>query len=220
MRKHTHRLGLLGTFLTFAVVGGSTAIALPAQASVHAQATTNTTTSTSSHAPTTTGQGASTASSHQPAQAINAQANAQTHLVAAQLTACNNREAAINNILSRIDTRAQNQITLFGTIATRVENFYATQGKTLSNYTQLVAAINTAQAQTNTDFGTMHTNSTFSCSASNPKGMVTAFQSYLKTEITDLQNYRTAVKNLIVGVASVNGVTVSSSNQSSTQGGQ
>lgn len=207
MRKHIHRFWLLSTVLAFAVVSGSTVLALPAQASVHAQAATNTT-------------GSSTASSHAPTQAVNAQANAQTHLATAQLTACKNREAAITNIMTRIDTRGQNQITLFGTIATRVEAFYTKQDKTLSNYDQLVAAVNSAQTQANTDFGTLQTNSTFSCSANDPKGMVTAFQSYLKTEITDLQNYRTAVKNLIVGVASVNGVTVSGSSTSSTQGGQ
>ncbi len=208
MRKYLSKLGLISSALALAVVSGSTVFALPAQASVHAQATGNTTTNST---------GSSATSSHEPTQATNAQANAQTHLATAQLTACKNRETAITNIMTRIDTRAQNQITLFSTIATRVENFYAKQGKTLSNYDQLVAAVSATQTQANADFGTMQTNSTFSCNSSNPKGTVTAFQTYLKTEITDLQNYRTAVKNLIVGVASVNGVTVSNS---STQGGQ
>ena len=67
---------------------------------------------------------------------------------------------------------------------------------------------------------TMNSSGTFSCSLSNPKGMVTSFQGYLKTEITDLQNYRLAVKNLIVAVASANGISVSTSNQTnSSQGG-
>ncbi len=210
MRKHIHNFRLLGTILSFVAISSSTVLALPSQARVHAQAANSTATTTN---PT----GSSAASSHQPSQATSGQSNGQTHLLAAQLKVCQNRETTINNILSRIDTRAQNQITLFGTIATRVEGFYTKQGKTLINYSQLVAAVNTAQTQANTDFGTLKTNSTFSCSSSNPKGMVTAFRGYLKTEITDLQNYRTAVKNLIVGVASANGVTVSGS---STKGGQ
>ena len=212
MRKYIYKIGILSAALALVFVSSSTVLALPAQATANAQGNTNINAPTDSNAAassqtTTTGQGATQAT------------NAQTHLATAQLTACKNREAAITNIMTRIDTRAQNQITLFGTIATRVEAFYTKQGKTLSNYDQLVAAVNAAQAQANKDFGTLQSNNTFSCSASNPKGMVTAFQSYLKTEITDLQNYRTAVKNLIVGVASVNGVTVSSSSQSSTQGG-
>ncbi len=210
MRKHIHKFGLVGTVLTFALVSGSTVLALPPQASAHAQANntaitsgTPSTDSTNPHQPTATGQ-----------------ASGKAHLAAGQLKACQNREAAITNIMTRIDTRAQNQLTLFGTIATRLETFYTTKGKTVSNYNQLLAAIASAKAQAETDFGTLQTNSNFTCSSTDPKGMVTAFQSYLKMEISDLQNYRTAVKNLIVAVATANGVTVSSSNQSSTQGGQ
>lgn|SRR5487761_1534567 len=215
MRQYTRKIGMFSTAFALVFVSSSTVLALPAQATAHAQGNTNTNTSTgataaTSQQPTTSGQGSSQA---------NGQANGQAHLATAQLKACQNRENAINNIMTRIDTRAQNQITLFGTIATRVEAFYTKQGKTVSNYDQLVAAVNTAEAQANTDFGTVKTNSTFSCSASDPKGMVTAFQGYLKTEISDLQNYRTAVKNLIVAVASANGVTVSNSNQSSASTG-
>lgn len=208
MQKHITRLGLISSVFAFALIGGSVAFALPPQASAHAQ---------------TTGPGYSGTNnpSTSIAQASNGKANGQSHLAAAQLKACQNRENAINNIMSRIDTRAQNQINLFSTIATRVENFYTQQGKTLANYNQLVAAVNTAQAQAENDFSTLKSASNFSCSTSNPKGMVTAFQSYLKTEISVLQNYRTTVKNLIVGVASANGVNLSSSNQSgSSAGGQ
>ena len=208
MQKHITRFGLMCSVFAFALIGGSVAFALPPQASAHAQ---------------TTGPGYSGTNnpSGNTVQASNGKANGQLHLAAAQLKACQNRENAINNIMSRIDTRAQNQISLFSTIATRVENFYTQQGKALSNYSQLVAAVNAAQTQAENDFSTLKSTSNFSCSISNPKGMVTAFQSYLKTEISVLQNYRTTVKNLIVGVASANGVNLSSSNQSgSSAGGQ
>ena len=208
MRKYFTKLGLISSSLALVVMGGSAAFALPAQASTH------TTAQAAGNNP-----GQSSTNNPGSSQSGGGQANGQAHLQAAQLKACQNRSNAISNIMSRIDTRAQNQITLFSTIATRVETFYTQKGKTLSNYPQLVAAVASAKAQAETDFGTMQTNSTFSCSASNPKGMVTAFQSYLKTEISDLQNYRTAVKNLIVGVASANGVSVSSTNQPTTTQG-
>jgi hypothetical protein len=207
MRKYFTKLGLISSSLALVVMGGSVAFALPAQATTHA--------------PQTAGSNPGYSSTNNPgsSQSGNGQANGQAHLQAAQLKACQNRSKAISNIMSRIDTRAQNQITLFSTIATRVENFYTQKGKTLSNYSQLLAAVTAAKTQAETDFGTLKTNSTFSCSASNPKGMVSAFQSYLKTEISDLQNYRTAVKNLIVGVASANGVNISSTNQSTAAQG-
>ncbi len=182
--------------ILLALVGSSPALALPAQASVHAQVS------------------SSQGSSHSTA----AQANAQTHLAAAQLQACQNRENVIKTIMSRIDTRAQNQIALFGTIATRVEALYVKQGKTFSNYDQLVAAVNAAQAQANSDFKSLSTNTSFNCTGNDPKGMVSSFQGYLKLEITDLQSYRTAVKNLIVGVAQAQGQALPALNQTTTGG--
>ncbi len=202
MRKHLTKLGLASSVLALALAGPSIALALPPHASVRAQAA-NTNASIND--------GSSGASLNQPT-------TGQTHLAAAKLRACQNREAAINNIMSRIDTRAQNQLTLFGTIAARVENFYTSKSKSISNYDQLLAAITLAKSQAETDLSTMEANSSFSCTANNPKGMVTAFQGYLKTEINDLQSYRTSVKNLIVAVAQANGVTVS--DQSNAQGGQ
>ncbi len=219
MRKQTLKLGMFGTVLMLGLVSGSTALALPSQANVHAMAAAHSTTTGSVGSSSVAGgqvtasAGSSIGSDHAAA----GQAKGQSHLAAAQLRACNNRQAAIKNIMTRIDTRAQNQISLFGTIATRVEIFYVSKGKTFSNYNQLVLSVNAAKAQAETDFGTLRVNSSFSCGSSNPKSMVLAFQGYLKTEISDLRNYRTSVKNLIVGVASANGLKVSGSN---TQGGQ
>ena len=206
MLKNIKKLSLPGMVIVFVLGAGSVAFALPAQATAHAPST----------QPSATANAA--VSGQANAHAVSGQANAQVHLAAAQLKACQNRQNAINNIMTRIDERAKNQITLFNTIATRVENFYTTQGKTLNNYAQLVTAVNNAKDQADTDFATMQSTGTFSCTLNNPKGIVTAFQGYLKTEISDLQNYRLAVKNLIVGVASANGVTLSASN--TNQGGQ
>lgn len=190
--------------IALALVGGSAAVfALPPQANAHAQ-----------------GSDSQTTNNTNSSQGTTSQTNGQAHMTAGKLRACQNREKTINTIMKRIDTRAQNQITLFSTIATRVESFYTKKGKTASNYDQLVAAVNAAKTKADTDFGTLHTSSTFNCSSDNPKGMVMTFQDYLKQEISDLQNYRTAVKNLIVGVAKAEGTTLSNTDQPSTQGGQ
>ena len=212
MKKYIHKLGLPIIVLLTAMTSGLVAFAIPPQASIHANAASNNSVANNRSVDQNT-----VASSH----ATNpGSVNGQAHLVAAQLKACQNRENAVNTIIARINTRTKNQLTLFGTIATRVENFYIQNGNTLSNYSQLVADINSAETVANNDLATMTATSSFSCTANNPKGIVTAFQGYLKTEINDLQNYRTAVKNLIVGVASVNGVTVSTSSQSTTGGSQ
>lgn len=207
MRKTSLKIGLVGSAFLLTTLSSSVAFGLPQQANAHAQAANN---------------GASNAKDSQTASstAVQNQTTSDTHGQAGKLKACQNREAAINKIMTNIDTRAQNQLSLFTTIADRVETFYTTSGKTVTNYSQLVGAIDTAKTTAETDLGTLQTNSTFSCSSSDPKGMVTSFQSYLKTEISDLQSYRTAVKNLIVAVAKANSVTVNDGTGSTTQGGQ
>lgn len=221
MHKTLLKAGLISSILTLVFVGSSAVLALPSQASAHAQAVpggppAGSSGNSYSGNPSGVNAGANAGGS---AQASSGQSQGQTHMQAGQLKACQNRQSAITNIMNRIDTRTQNQLNLFSTIATRVENFYTSQGKTFSNYTQLVNAVNAAKAKAETDLTTLKSNTTFSCSSTNPKGMVTAFQSYLMTAISDLQNYRTAVKNLIVGVATANGVTVSTSATSTTSTG-
>lgn len=207
MRKVVRKIEFLSASLTIALISGSAALALSSQATIHSQSTTNTSV-TSSNA---------SVSSDQSTQVSSSQSNNQTHLSEGKLKSCLNREKTINNILSRIDIRTQKQLNLFGTIATRVEGFYTLKGKTVTNYNQLVASVATAKAQAEKDYIAMQTNSSFSCEVTNPKGIVINFKAYLKTEITDLQNYRNAVKNLIVAVASANSANVSTSNQTSSQ---
>lgn len=147
-------------------------------------------------------------------QAAEHETDGRAHLVAAKLRVCQNRQRAITNIMSRIADRGQKQLTLFGTIATRVETFYANKGKTLSSYDSLVADVNAKQAAAQTTVDTIKSASIgFSCDGTNPQGFVSSFKSSLKSEITALQDYRTSVKNLIVGVKSVQGTTASAANQ-------
>jgi hypothetical protein len=134
------------------------------------------------------------------------------HLSGGKLKTCQNRQTEITSIMTRSVTRAQNQLDLFATIASRTEGFYTKRGKTLTNYDNLVAAIASAKAQAETDLQTLKGFS-FSCDSSDPKGQITAFKAALATERSDLQAYRTAVKNLIVGVKSVQGATTQSEAQ-------
>jgi hypothetical protein len=141
----------------------------------------------------------------------------KSHLKSGQLKVCQNRSNVITTIITRANTRAQNQITLFTTVATRVENFYTSKGKTAGNYDQLVATVNSAKTQATTDLATLKTNSTFSCSANNPSGVVSTYRTDLQTERSDLQTLRTAVHELIIGVAKAEGYTLSTS---ATKGAQ
>lgn len=211
MRKQVHKVGLLSAVLAFAFMSGSTVLALPPQPTAHAQGASNKPTSTSVD-------GSTAASSHQPAQATDAKASGQAHLAAAQLKACQKRETAINNIMSRISDRGQKQLDLFTSIATRTETFYTDKGTTLSNYDALVTDVTAKKAVAQTSVDAVKGDSiTFKCDGTDPKGMATVFKEALKSEITALKDYKTAVKNLIVGVKSAQGATTSADNK--TTGG-
>ncbi len=135
---------------------------------------------------------------------------AQTRLADAKLKACQNREKAITNIMSRLADRGQKQLNLFSSIADKTEAFYATKGKTVATYDALVADLATKKAAAEEAVNTVtSTSTTFKCDGTDPKGVVSSFKDSLKAEITTLKDYRTAVKDLIVGVKSAQGVTSS-----------
>jgi hypothetical protein len=217
MYKYITKLSLVFTAIALIIVGSSAVYALNTQIKV---ATSTTTKANANSVSTNYSVGSQQGSnqSSKSSQASTAQANAAARLSANQLRVCQKRQTVIANIMTRINTRMQNQIQLFSTIATRVETFYTKQGKTLSTYSQLVAAVNSAQTLATTNLVNVKSSSTFSCSSVNPQALITTFRTNLKTEISDLNNFKTAVKNLIVGVASANKVTVSTSAQSNVQG--
>lgn len=144
---------------------------------------------------------------------------AQTKLSDAKLKSCQNREKAITNKMARISDRGQKQLDLFSSIAEKTEKFYADKGKTLSNYDVLVADVATqkAAAQTAVD-AVKSTSIEFKCDGTDPKGAASSFKVALKSEIDALKAYKTSVKNLIVGVKSVQGTTTSTENN--TEGNQ
>lgn len=137
-------------------------------------------------------------------RAAEAKEKAKTRLADAKLKACQNREKTITNIMSRLAERGQKQLNLFTTIANRTEAFYVAKGKTLTNYDTLVADVATKKAAAQTAIDTIKsTGSTFKCDGTDPKGAVSSFKLNLKTQAAALKEYKTAVKNLIVGVKSV-----------------
>lgn len=146
-------------------------------------------------------------------------------LDAAKAQSCQKRQKAVTNIMARIVDRGTKQIGVFDAIATRTETFYSSHNLSLANYATLVAAVNAAKTKAQTDLAAVKAADTFSCTSSDPKGQVITFKTALKLEIADLKAYKTAVKNLIVGVKSVAGTTspspsVSPSSSPAVSGGQ
>jgi len=138
---------------------------------------------------------------------------AETRLADAKLKACQNREEAITNIMTRMGDRGQKHIELFTKISDRVQAFYVDKGSVLSTYDTLVADVNDAKTVAQTAVDTTKAAATeFSCEADDPRGLAEAFKTNLKAQISALNEYKTAVKDLIVGVKSVQSTTVPENN--------
>jgi DNA repair exonuclease SbcCD ATPase subunit len=129
----------------------------------------------------------------------------QEKLSASQLEICNHREANINNRIMRIGDRSTKYLTLFNSISERAQDFYANKGNTLSNYGELIADVSEKKVAAEAAVGVINEmRASFNCDSANPKSAVDDFKVRLQTAVTALKEYRTSVKNLIVGIKSVN----------------
>ncbi len=118
---------------------------------------------------------------------------------------CEAYAQVIQNRSDNMVRNAQNMLSVFVSIASRVEDFYANKllpgGKTVPNYDTLVANIASNSASVNTALTKATTDaSAFSCTNPDPKGQVKAFEQDMSSVRQALKNYRTSVRNLILGV--------------------
>lgn len=121
-----------------------------------------------------------------------------------KLRICQTREDKINSHMDAIAERGQKKIDLFSTIAERVKSFYLSKGKVLANYDELVVAVDAKKATAQAAVDAVISSSvTFDCEGDDPKGMAGEFKDKVKAMNSALKEYKTAVKNLIVGVKSV-----------------
>src|SRR3989344_5038514 len=121
-----------------------------------------------------------------------------------KLKICQEREDHISSSMTGAASRGEEKIALFTKIAERTEAFYVYKGKVLSNYADLVAAVNTAKAAAQAAVDTVKAGSDdFKCDGDNPKAAAKLFKIDIQAMNDALKDYRTAVKNLIVGIKSV-----------------
>lgn len=222
MKHLSTKLGLaFGTLALFMLISAPV-FAQDGSSSTNVEAESSSGSATASSTSTETTGGDTHGSSHGGSTptdthtSVETETGAETHLNGSKLTFCENHKDAISAIMSRIADRGQKQTDLFTTIATRVETFYTQSGKTVNNYNTLVADVNAKHTAAQTAVNTIKADSTtFTCTSTNPQGMVSTFKNALKTEIAALQAYRMSVRNLTVAVKSV----VETSSSSTTTGG-
>jgi hypothetical protein len=138
-------------------------------------------------------------------------------LTAKKLKACENRQANINERTTRISDRGTKHLALFTSIAERAKAFYVKKGNVLANYDTLVADVEAKKVAAQTTVDTIATSkATFTCEGNDPKLAVDDFKAKLTLRNNALKEYRTAVKNLIVGIKSVNSTTTPAADNKQT----
>ena len=142
-----------------------------------------------------------------PVFAISPPPQAQMRLTEARLKSCQARENSLKTRSSSLTSMATNMLDTFASITKRVEDYYATSGKTVANYDVLVADIQMKKVAVQTSLTAAQNDvAGFSCTSDDPKGHMTLFLKDMKNVKLALNNYRTSVKNLIVAVRRVTAV--------------
>lgn len=126
-------------------------------------------------------------------------------LTETRLRSCEAKETATKSRMKSLLRLAANIEEKFDAIAGRVKNFYTNKivpsGKTLPNYDVLLADINTKKALIDDDLTAAQNKvNAFTCTADDPKDLLTGFRTDMQKVKTDLKNFRTSIKNLIVAV--------------------
>lgn len=133
--------------------------------------------------------------------------NTKARLDEARLKACEARETAISKRMEMLGRLSTNILTKFSNITDRVVEFYESkmvpEGKTLSNYDELIANINAKKEAVSNALSTAQ-GSTFSCDSDDPKGQLETFRDNMKSVKSALQEYRSSIKDLIVAIRSLN----------------
>lgn len=126
----------------------------------------------------------------------------------AKLKVCKNREQNIKNSMSRIAERGNKQMAVFTKITTNVQEYYTASGKTLDNYQALVDAVNDKKAKAQAQVNIIQSSKdSFTCDGERPMASIETFKANAKAMNSALNEYKRAVKDLLVAVKSIQDTT-------------
>jgi hypothetical protein len=127
---------------------------------------------------------------------------AKTKLTDAKKKVCQLRSDHIQSKMTNIVAHGTKQLATFDAIADKVKAFASDHNQKPASYDALVADVAAKRQAAVEGLAAMKTDQTdFSCDG-DAHGVADSFKTALKSEISLLKAYKTAVKNLIVGVKS------------------
>lgn len=123
-------------------------------------------------------------------------------LTTQQLNACQQAAPKLTAALNRMVSRRQSQLTLYTTIMNRVESYYTQNGKPYASHATLAANAAAAQQNAQDQLQSLRTTAAagFDCTANDPHSAAQALVLQARAQLAALQDYRSAVRNLIIGI--------------------
>ena len=113
---------------------------------------------------------------------------------------CEHHKAVIERILAHANNRGEHHLLVFATIASRVEDFYKDKDLDVANYQELVDEVNSKHDDAEAAIQAVDDDINLDCEGANPVGRVNTFIHRVKEMHMALKDYRTAIKDLIVGI--------------------
>ncbi|HET7630115.1 MAG TPA: hypothetical protein VFK03_01960 [Candidatus Saccharimonadales bacterium] len=126
-------------------------------------------------------------------------ADHQAKLADKRLEVCNKRTEKINQIVGRSVEQSRKNLAVFSSIEQRVEDFYASKQLSADDYVSLTDAADQKKADAEAALQ-VAAETEFSCDQTNPARPGEIVKNLMQSQHRALKDYRTAVKNLIVGV--------------------
>lgn len=124
----------------------------------------------------------------------------QGKLTELRLANCERRLATIESIMNRAATQGTKHLGVFDKVLQRVTDFYESKGLNVSNYDDLLEATADKQAAAKTAIDAVNDSLEFECTSDNPVGKANLFNGKVRAMHKALKDYRTSIKNLIVGI--------------------
>lgn len=132
-----------------------------------------------------------------------AEARKTARLDTARKTKCENVERNVANRAANFVRHAERHLEVFDKIAERTKAFAIEKDKQPDNYDALVSEAGAKRAQAVTDIESFKSMAAqFDCDSDNPTAAGKVLKEQAKVVRASLKEYRTSIKNLIVGVKS------------------
>lgn len=118
-----------------------------------------------------------------------------------RLVRCQEKSEQINRVLERGSARGTEQLARLDQIAKRIQEFYRSHSYTVTNYEDLVSAINLNREEVVTTLSQMNVDGKrFKCDGDNPESTLLSYREKHQAKNAAMVAYRASVRDLAVAI--------------------